>query len=381
MSFSEVKGSVIQLLDAERANPTLQYYASAPFVNEAAANASALGQRGWHPRPVSENPGWFKLHSRNYELLQHLYNDIVPSDRPLLFETLERRIYEMNPFSIFGSSILGMGELKRTYSDLPLIAEFLVRYGEETRLITGIGKAPLRPGLTRLLLHVEEMIALDYRLFTDAGYDELIRVAKQLTEAFPQLRKERKATDTKESNFRFHVLKDGPTLCESLLTQAPRAKYLRFSQQAALKASGRLEGIDALQPNNDDPDFQVLAQQVRAAIEAGTPVVGLDRLHTFMVKYVRTLYVNHFGRSPSDTSTPNALLGEVANDLRSKGIIKSGMASEILKSSSRILEKFNHVRNEQTFAHDNDQIIENDEAWFIYQSVAASVRYLRALDF
>lgn len=381
MSFSEVRTSVAQLLDAERANPTLQYLARAPFVNEAVARASALGQRGWHPRPVSEIPGWFTLQSRNFDLLQLLNNDVAVSDRASLFEMLERRIHEQNPFSIFGSNLLGMGELRRTYSELPLIAEFLVRNDQEKRLIAAIGKAPLRPGLTRLLLHIEEMIAFDYRLFTDAGYDELIHMATTLTQAFARLKKEPQVRDTKESNFRFHVVRDGPTLCDSLLTQAPRAKYLRFSQQAALRATGRLEGIDALRPNDEDQNFQVLAQQVRAAIEAGTPVVGLDRLHTFMVRYIRNLYVKHFGRTPGEASTPNALLGEVANDLRSKGIIKSGMASEILRSTTRVLEKFNHVRNEQTFAHDNDDIIENEEAWFIYQSVAASVRFLQTLGF
>ena len=381
MSFSDVRASVTQVLDAERANPTLQYQASALFANEAAASASALEQRGWHPRPVSESPGWFKLHSRNYDLLQLSYNDVVTSDRALLFEMLEGRIYEQNPFSIFGSNLLGMGELRRTYSELPLIAEFLVRHDQENRLITAIGKASLRPGLTRLLLHVEEMIAFDYRLFTDAGYDELIRTAKTLTQAFARLQREPQVRDTKESNFRFNVVRDGLTLCDSLSTQAPRAKYLRFSHQATLKATGRLEGIEALRPNDDDQNFQVLAQQVRAAIEAGTPVIGLDRLHTFMVRYIRNLYTKHFARSPNETSTSNALLGEVANDLRSKGIIKSGMASEILKSSTRVLEKFNHVRNEQTFAHDNEDIIENEEAWFIYQSVAASVRFLQALGF
>ncbi len=35
--------------------------------------------------------------------------------------------------------------------------------------------APLRPALTRLLLHVEEMIAFDYWLFADAEYDDLWR--------------------------------------------------------------------------------------------------------------------------------------------------------------------------------------------------------------
>lgn len=122
-SFSEVRSSVNQLLGAERAKPKLQYQGSSPFTNQAAADASALGQRGWHPRPVSETPGWFRLRSKNYDLLETLCNDVAPPERGLFYELLVRRIYEPNPFRVYGSSLVGMGELKRTYSELPLIGE------------------------------------------------------------------------------------------------------------------------------------------------------------------------------------------------------------------------------------------------------------------
>jgi hypothetical protein len=56
------------------------------------------------------------------------------------------------------------------------------------------------------------------------------------------------------------------------------------------------------------------------------------------------------------------------------------MATEIFKSSARVLEEFNHVRNNQTFAHDNPDIITRDEAYFIYQSVAASIRFLKTFE-
>ena len=51
-------------------------------------------------------------------------------------------------------------------------------------------------------------------------------------------------------------------------------------------------------------------------------------------------------------ATANSLLGEFANDLRQKGMIQSKMTAEILKSSARVLDEFNQVRNNQTLAHD-----------------------------
>jgi hypothetical protein len=73
MNISDIKAAINQILDAERANPTVQYQSKTPFLNQAAAEASALAQRGWHPRPVSENPGYFHLQCRNYDLLQNVF--------------------------------------------------------------------------------------------------------------------------------------------------------------------------------------------------------------------------------------------------------------------------------------------------------------------
>jgi hypothetical protein len=38
------------------------------------------------------------------------------------------------------------------------------------------------------------------------------------------------------------------------------------------------------------------------------------------------------------------------------------------------------VRNNQTRAHDNQELINKEEAYFIYQSVAACVRFLRSVE-
>jgi hypothetical protein len=183
-----------------------------------------------------------------------------------------------------------------------------------------------------------------------------------------------------ESNYRHHVCAEGAVLCDSIAEQCQNAKYLRLATQTALRTSGCLEGIDSLEPNQDDENFDLLAKQVRSAIENGTPEAGLDRLHTFVLKYIRTIYERHFGRVPNRMSTANSLLGEFANDLRQKGVIQSKMATEILKYSARVLDEFNYVRNNQTLAHDNPELIKKEEAQFIYQSVAASVRFLRSFE-
>jgi hypothetical protein len=207
------------------------------------------------------------------------------------------------------------------------------------------------------------------------------RAGHNLQLGFAALRKQPKIHDVRESNFRFHVVKEGPVVCASLTTQVARAKFLRLAQETAQRSAGKLESIEALRPNNEDKNFELLAQEVRAAIANGKAALGLDRLHTFTVRYIRNSYEKQFDAVPNQTATPNALLGQIANDLRSKGIIKSAMASEILKSASRVLEEFNRVRNNQTFAHANEEVLPEAEATFIYANIAASIRFLQTLGF
>jgi hypothetical protein len=378
MKLLEAQQNADRTLDAERTAPTTNYMSPTPFVNQAAMAASALAQRGRHPRPVSESPGLYLLESRNYELLKSFFEDVAPGERPFFLANLCQRISDPNPFKVVGKDILGSGKSNRTTSELPLVAEFLVRQGDAKGFLRALPNAPLRPALTRLLVHVEEMIALDYRLFSDDEYDELERCVSSAKRKLDELRRQPRISDTLESNYRFHVCEEGPILCDSISEQCQRAKYLRLAIQTALRTSGRLEGIESLKPNQDDENFDTLAKQVRSAIENGTPELGLDRLHTFVLKYIRTIYERHFGRAPNRTSTANSLLGEFANDLRQKGVIQSKMTAEILKSCARVLDEFNHVRNNQTLAHDNPELINKEEAHFIYQSVAASVRFLRS---
>ena len=130
MTLIEAQGNANQILDAERTAPTTNYMSLAPFANQLAMAASALGQRGWHPRPVSENPGYYYLQSRNYELLKSFFEEIAPSEGPLFLAKVRQRISDPNPFKVVGQDVLGAGKTNRTNSELPLVAEFLVRHGD-----------------------------------------------------------------------------------------------------------------------------------------------------------------------------------------------------------------------------------------------------------
>jgi hypothetical protein len=44
--------------------------------------------------------------------------------------------------------------------------------------------------------------------------------------------------------------------------------------------------LEALKPNSDAKDFELLSKSIKESIEKNEPEAALDRLHTFVIKYV-----------------------------------------------------------------------------------------------
>src|SRR5690554_2004275 len=145
-----------------------------------------------------------------------------------------------------------------------------------------------------------------------------------------------------------------------------------------LKAENPVENIDAIQANTDDRTFKILAESIRENIEKNEPEKGLDRLHTFTIKYVRQLCDNH--QVDYEKETPlHSLFGGFVKKIVKDGLVESAMTERILKSSISILEAFNGVRNNQSFAHDN-KILNYNESILIFNNVSNVIRFLETIE-
>jgi hypothetical protein len=136
--------------------------------------------------------------------------------------------------------------------------------------------------------------------------------------------------------------------------------------------------LDALSAAADERHFETIAKAVRESIDKNEPEAGLDRLHTFIVKYVRLLCEQR-GIPIIRDKALHSLFGEYVKRLRDGGHIESDMTGRILKSSISTLEAFNDVRNNKSLAHDNP-LLNYDEALLIFNHVASSIRFLRNLE-
>jgi len=145
-----------------------------------------------------------------------------------------------------------------------------------------------------------------------------------------------------------------------------------------LKESAPVPEINVIQPNAEEKGFEELAKAVRASIESNKPEEGLDRLHTFLVKYFRHL-CNKYEIEVNNNKPLHSLVGEYVKAIKNKGLIESEITERILKSTISIMEAFNNVRNNQSFAHDNI-ILNYNESLLIFGHVTSSIRFIEALE-
>ena len=145
-----------------------------------------------------------------------------------------------------------------------------------------------------------------------------------------------------------------------------------------LLSSAPVLDIEAISPNADGREFEVLAKSVREAIDNNEPESGLDRLHTFLVKYVRVVCQKRGIGSERDKPL-HSLMGEYIKHLKAEGLVESEMAERILKSAISTMEAFNRVRNNQSLAHDNP-VLAYSESLLIFNHVASVVRFIAAIE-
>jgi hypothetical protein len=146
---------------------------------------------------------------------------------------------------------------------------------------------------------------------------------------------------------------------------------------ARLNSAAAVDDLEALTANVLDEDFEKLARTVHASINAGEPEVGLDRLHTFVARYVGALAEKE-GIVVTKEKPLHSLFGEVVKALKARGAIETDMAERILKSTISTFESFNTVRNDHSLAHPNP-LLGFDEALLIFRHVASAIRFLRSV--
>lgn len=129
--------------------------------------------------------------------------------------------------------------------------------------------------------------------------------------------------------------------------------------------------------NDEDKTLEELIGAIQRDIRAGKYAASLDRLHTYCVKRFR--YLLDKRNIPNDREEPlHSYVGKYVKNLRKTQSLPA-FTEKFMKGSIAAFEELNHIRNNQSLAHDNDLLAKPD-AQFIFEAVAMILRFIKTVE-
>jgi hypothetical protein len=151
-----------------------------------------------------------------------------------------------------------------------------------------------------------------------------------------------------------------------------------FALVDRLESGSEIPRTDAIERfSRDDVTLDELVASIERDIGANKPAAALDRLHTYcMKKFGHLLDVRTV---TWDRSEPlHSRVGKYFKALGQERELRD-VTLQIIRNAIGIFDKFNHVRNNQSLAHDNE-LLDQAEARFIYDSVCAILRFIKNIE-
>lgn len=159
-----------------------------------------------------------------------------------------------------------------------------------------------------------------------------------------------------------------------------KAEHLDLYNQCRYEVQILLDGVniytDKLNFNDDSNDLTL--KELKTSLETDLNNrkfnVALDRLHTYCTKYFRSK-ADELNIAASKDKPLHSIAGEVVKTINKN---QSEMTIKILRNSLSILDHFNTVRNDQSLAHDNE-ILNNEEAKLIAEWVLNLLNFVDSI--
>ncbi len=135
-------------------------------------------------------------------------------------------------------------------------------------------------------------------------------------------------------------------------------------------------------PTSQDDTLDTLKSDIIKSLEYNAPELVLDRLHTYSVKYLQNLCESYSISIMDDKGNKlplHSLLGMLIKKYKTDNIIESEFSIQALKACISIFEKYNTVRNTQSYAHTNN-ILDKTESIFVIKIMSESLTFLDSIE-
>lgn len=189
MQLDEAVEHAIEILDEEQKRPTVDYVDTglgAPTTQRPAGaprefeRLNLNAQRGEDLREVHANPKRYRFVSSNYVLLTKIFGQLEPGKRADFVECLATRVPDGESGEV---KELRFPVFARHMSYLPLVLEFCVRTGYTDVVMAGLGRTERpTPGIVVMLYQLEEMISLNFNLFSNQQLSSIPLTLRSLAE-------------------------------------------------------------------------------------------------------------------------------------------------------------------------------------------------------
>ncbi len=149
--------------------------------------------------------------------------------------------------------------------------------------------------------------------------------------------------------------------------------------QELINSKGGSEQIEPVKP----PELKITGSTINQAVNDAKILIttqgatsAVDRVHTVLHGYLKKVCDEEKISYPADP-TLNQLLKEIKAHHKAFDI-KNENIDQVLKSMANIFDKLNPIRNSSSIAHPNSDLLDQDEAMLIINTVNTILAYLDA---
>ena len=130
-------------------------------------------------------------------------------------------------------------------------------------------------------------------------------------------------------------------------------------------------------PDKDDVTLQTLLDDINNALNRDKPALVLDRLHTFATKFIRQICIenNIAVTDQKDNYYPlHSLAGMLRRHYETTKAFQSEFSLIAIKNCISLFEAYNTIRNNQSYAHDNE-VLDKIEAEFAVNLMVNIIKF------
>ena len=150
--------------------------------------------------------------------------------------------------------------------------------------------------------------------------------------------------------------------------------------QEIAKRLNAVDGVDL--PKQEQGDLLLIVRDIEKNIDAGTPELAIDRLHTFATQFFRDICRMHSIAVADNKGNYYSLDGNVARLKKwyqDNNYFESEFCAVALQNTINIFAKFNEIRNEKSAAHPNP-LLAKIEAEYAVKIIADTLMFIDRIE-